>query len=171
MELLKIAERTLRYFVAFFIFIYGAAKPFQFGYHKELPNTPVNELSGMELMWCFFGYSDVLPIIIGILQVVGAFLLLFPRSKILGILILIPIMANIVLFDIFYQVLWGATVNAIVFLIILISLLFFERQRMSKVIQIITAKTTKDPKAIQLFFISALLAAIMFFAYTYIIQH
>jgi len=166
----KILERTLRYFVAFFIFIYGAAKPLQFTDNNGLPDKLVSELTGMELMWSFFGYTHTLPIIIGVLQVIGTLLLLSQRTKILGILLLIPIMANIVLFDIFYEVLWGATLNAIVFLVILHILLFFERQKLLKVLNIITAKPSKDPKAVSLFFISATLAATFFFVYTYALQ-
>ncbi|MDY8136333.1 DoxX family protein [Aquimarina sp. 2201CG5-10] len=171
MTIRAIFESTIRYFVAFFIFVYGAAKPLQFGSGGNLPDTPVNELTGMELMWAFFGYSTGLPIIIGILQVTGALLLLFPRTKIMGILLLLPIMSNIVLFDIFYGVQQGATINAILFLIILIVLLFLEKQKLLEVFRIITAKKDKNPKAIPLFFLSATLAAISFFVYTYLIQH
>ncbi|MBQ4822559.1 hypothetical protein [Aquimarina sp. MMG016] len=165
-----IFERTIRYFVAFFIFIYGAAKPLQFGTKENLPDIPVSEMTGMELMWSFFGYSTELPIIIGILQVSGSLLLLFSRTKIIGILLLLPIMANIVLFDLFYQVHRGATINAIVFLVILIGLLFFEKQKLLQVFKIITSKEKKNPKAIQLFFICATLAATLFFIYTLILQ-
>jgi len=164
----KILERTLRYFVAFFIFVYGAAKPLQFGNKNDFPDKLVSDLSGMELMWSFFGYTQILPIIIGILQVVGALLLLPQRTKIIGTLLLIPIMSNIVLFDIFYQVKTGATINAIVFLAILLILLFFERKKIIQVFKIITIKTEKDPKRILLFIISSTSAALLFFMYTYL---
>ncbi|MDH7446622.1 DoxX family protein [Aquimarina sp. 2201CG14-23] len=164
----KILERTLRYFVAFFIFVYGAAKPFQFGNRSDLPNTPVNELSGMELMWSFFGYSQTLPIIIGVLQVLGALLLLSQRTKIIGTLLLIPIMVNIVLFDVFYQVKTGATVNAIIFLMILLILLFFERNKMIQLFKILLSPSEKNPKRVPLFITSAVLAATLFFVYTYL---
>lgn len=164
----NIIERTLRYFVAFFIFVYGAAKPLQFQNNNGFPDKLVSELTGMELMWSFFGYTQTLPIIIGLLQVTGAIFLLFYRTKIIGILLLIPIMTNIVLFDIFYEVKTGATVNAIVFLVILFVLLIFEKNRISKVIQIISSKKEKDPKRIPLFMISAVFAATLFFVYTYL---
>ncbi|MBW1296133.1 hypothetical protein [Aquimarina litoralis] len=164
----KIIERTLRYFVAFFIFVYGAAKPLQFRNNNGFPNKLVSELSGMELMWSFFGYTQTLPIIIGALQVTGALFLLFHRTKIIGTLLLIPIMLNIVLFDIFYQVKTGATVNAIVFLAILFILLFFEKDRMLSALKIINQKKEKDPKRILLFTICAILAAMLFFIYTYL---
>jgi len=165
----KILERTLRYFVSFFIFVYGAAKPLQFGNNNNFPDKLVNELSGMELMWSFFGYSKGLPIIIGALQVIGALLLLSQRTKIIGTLLLIPIMTNIVLFDIFYQVHTGATINAIVFLFILIILLLFEKHKVIQAFKTITTQTEKDPKRIPLFIISALLAATLFFLYTYVL--
>jgi len=167
MTLQNILERTLRYFVSFFIFVYGAAKPLQFGNNNNFSDKLVSELNGMELMWAFFGYSKGLPIIIGVLQVIGAFLLLSQRTKIIGALLLLPIMANIVLFDIFYQVHTGATINAIVFLFILIVLLFFEKNKVIQAFKVITAKTEKDPKRILLFSISAVLAAALFFTYTY----
>ncbi|SEK33619.1 DoxX-like family protein [Aquimarina amphilecti] len=164
----KIIERTLRYFVAFFIFVYGAAKPLQFSNNNGFPDKLVSELTGMELMWSFFGYTQTIPIIIGILQVTGALLLLSQRTKIIGALLLLPIMTNIVLFDIFYQVNTGATINAIVFLIILIVLLFFEQNKMTQIFKILTLKKTKDPKKNLLFVTSATLAAMLFFAYTFL---
>ncbi|WP_108804504.1 DoxX family protein [Aquimarina sp. Aq107] len=164
----KITERTLRYFVAFFIFVYGAAKPLQFKNDNGFPDKLVNELTGMELMWSFFGYTQAIPIIIGILQVTGALLLLSKRTKIIGTLLLLPIMTNIVLFDIFYDVNTGATMNAIVFLVILIILLFFERKKMIKIFKMITLKTPKDDNRIPLFVISAILASLLFFGYTYL---
>ncbi|WP_299181003.1 DoxX family protein [uncultured Aquimarina sp.] len=164
----KITERTLRYFVTFFIFVYGAAKPLQFKNDNGFPDKLVNELTGMELMWSFFGYTQAIPIIIGILQVTGALLLLSKRTKIIGTLLLLPIMTNIVLFDIFYDVNTGATMNAIVFLVILIILLFFERKKMIKIFKMITLKTPKDDNRIPLFVISAILASLLFFGYTYL---
>ncbi|MFD2562036.1 hypothetical protein [Aquimarina rubra] len=164
----KILERTLRYFVAFFIFVYGAAKPLQFGNKNGFPDKLVSELTGMELMWSFFGYTKTLPIIIGIIQVSGALLLLSQRTKIIGALLLIPVMINIVLFDVFYQVKTGATVNAIVFLSVLLILLIFEHRKMIQVFKIMTTKTKKDPNRIILFIISALLASTLFFVYTYL---
>ncbi|WP_405206289.1 hypothetical protein [Aquimarina sp. LLG6339-5] len=164
----KIAERTLRYFVAFFVFVYGAAKPLQFKNNNGFPDKLVSELTGMELMWSFFGYTQVIPIIIGILQVIGALLLLSKRTKIIGILLLLPIMTNIVLFDIFYQVNTGATINAIVFLVILIILLFFERKKMIEIFKTMTLQTPKDNHKTPLFIISAVLAALLFFGYTYL---
>ncbi|WP_299439374.1 hypothetical protein [uncultured Aquimarina sp.] len=164
----KIIERTLRYFVAFFIFVYGAAKPLQFGNKNDFPDKLVSELSGMELMWSFFGYTQTLPIIIGILQVTGALLLLSQRAKIIGILLLIPIMTNIVLFDVFYQVKTGATMNAIIFLAILLILLFFERKIIIQTFKIITIKKEKDPKRTLLFIVSTVSAVLLFFIYTYL---
>ena len=116
-------ELSLRLFAAVFLMIYGLAKPWQFGDAFSSNATPVNELNGMSLMWAFFAYSKVLPIIIGCLECAGAVLLAFNRTKLWGALLLLPVLTNIVLFDLFYGVAILATVNAIFYLAIVIFVL------------------------------------------------
>ncbi|MDN3692134.1 hypothetical protein QWZ06_07605 [Chryseobacterium tructae] len=71
---------TAIFIVSISMLIYGLSKPFQFA---SVENTQVmNKLSGQQLMWAFYGYSKLYPIIIGFFEVTGALLILFNRTRI-----------------------------------------------------------------------------------------
>lgn len=115
----------VRYWLALQITTYGVAKIFglQFG-HSYLRNDKlVSELSGFDLTWNYFGYSYALTLIIGLLQIGGSILLVFRRTYLLGIVVLLPVMINIMLIDIFYGIPFGATLNAVLFTLGLLYLL------------------------------------------------
>ena len=126
----RIFEKSLRLFAATFIFIYGVVKPWQFENAFASTNTAVNELDGMSLMWAFFGYSVTVPVVIGIFECVGATLLIFDKTKLLGAIILLPILGNIVLFDLVYKVVPFATMNGIIYLAIILFVCFEQRQKL-----------------------------------------
>lgn len=48
------------------------------------------------------GYSFAYILFIGVMQIVGAWMLLWERTKLLGVAILMPILVNIVVFDIIF---------------------------------------------------------------------
>jgi hypothetical protein len=107
----------LRYWIAFEVMRYGLAKIFQtqFPVVYSRNDSIVGHLNGFDLTWSYFGHSYVLAVIIGSLQIVGAVLLLFRRTTTLGIFILLPILFNIVLIDIFFDIAWGALMNSVAF--------------------------------------------------------
>lgn len=61
--------------------------------------------------------------ILGLIQISGAVLLLFRRTTLLGALILLPVMTNIILINIFYEISAGAFVNSLIFTIGLVFLI------------------------------------------------
>lgn len=140
----KIYEKSLRLFVAPFIFMYGLAKPWQFENAFAGTATPVNELDGMSLMWSFFGYSLIVPVVIGIFECVGAALLLFDRTKLFGSLLLLPVLANVVLFDLVYGVVPFATMNGIIYLAVVLFVCGEQRERLSEAFRILLCPTTLD---------------------------
>jgi hypothetical protein len=107
----------IRYWLALQITTYGVAKIFglQFGHSYLRDDNLVSSLSGFDLTWKYFGYSYALTLIIGLLQIGGSVLLVFRRTYLLGIVILLPVMINIMLIDIFYGIPFAATLNAILF--------------------------------------------------------
>ncbi len=125
----KIYEKSLRLFVAPFIFIYGVAKPWQFQDAFSGTNTPINEVDGMTLMWAFFSYSLTVPVVVGVFECVGAVLLIFDKTKLLGCLLLLPVLANVVLFDLVYGVVPFATINGIIYLSVMLFVCFEERRK------------------------------------------
>ncbi len=132
-------DLLFRWYVCSYISVYGTAKLFgaQFGLTDELMQTPVGELTSFQLTWAFFGHSYIYGCIIGSAQVIGGLLLLHPRSKLIGVAILLPILSNIIMVDVFYEVNQGALINAIVYLCMLLFILFYEREKVQAILQII----------------------------------
>jgi len=107
---------VIRYSVAYTIATYGFAKILktQFAFLYSRNDTPVGSLSGFELTWNYFGYSYKLALILAALQIGGAALLLFRRTTLLGICVLIPVMLNIVLINVFYSIAVGAFLVSVI---------------------------------------------------------
>jgi hypothetical protein len=119
----------LRYWLAFSISIYGFGKIFrtQFSPSFTRSDTPVGQLNGFELTWNYFGHSYLFAVLIASLQIGGSALLLFRRTTLLGAAILLPVMTNILLINIFYHIAAGAFLNSVLFTLGLIYLLYLRR--------------------------------------------
>jgi hypothetical protein len=79
-------------------------------------DEPFSSFSGENLTWAFFHHSFAFFFVIGMIQIVGACLLLFRRTRLLGAIFLLPVMLNIVLLNIFYGFEVGDTVHALILL-------------------------------------------------------
>jgi len=86
--------------------MYGISKlaHLQFNLSSQLASRPAGSLTGYELTWFYYGYSRVYASILGITQVAGAALLLFRRTTLTAAIILLPVMANILLINMFILV-------------------------------------------------------------------
>ncbi len=62
--------------------------------------------------------------IIGVFQILGSFLLLFNRTKLAGVFVLLPVVLNIVLLNACYHFDWGESIQALELLLALLYLLF-----------------------------------------------
>lgn len=115
----------IRYFIAYEVSIYGFAKILktQFVIPASMADTPVGSLSGFYLTWNYFGYSHTFAVILGLCQIVGGVLLLFRRTCLLGVFILMPVMVNVVFINIFYSIATGAFINSLIITFALIYLL------------------------------------------------
>lgn len=141
----EIMEWALVFATALSMFAYGIGKYWQFGIGREMDiQKTVSELSGMELMWAFYGYSDAYPIILGLLEILGAFLLLIPRTRLIGILLLSTILVNIIIQDIIYGVLWGALFSACVYQGMLLFICWFRKDQISRAFAALTQIPTAD---------------------------
>ena len=96
----------LRYICAFLLYMYGASKlaHVQLNLPAEIARRPIGSLNGYFLTWFYYGYSRIYTSILGLTQLTGATLLLFRKSALLGAALMAPVMANIVLINIFYLV-------------------------------------------------------------------
>jgi hypothetical protein len=95
-----------RYFIAFMMFAYSAAKLFgtQFTAEPYQLDVPVGQLRGFELAWIFFGYSHPYGWVIAFSQIAAGALLLFRPTLRLGLLLFLAIMGNILMLNFFYGI-------------------------------------------------------------------
>jgi hypothetical protein len=118
----------IRYWMAVEIFNYGFAKilgtQFDLSYFRS--DSVWNSLSGPDLTWNYFSYSYAMSVIIAGIQIAGSALLLFRRTAVFGVILLLPVMVNIVLIDIFYSFPGGALMNAVLFTLGLFYLLLLQ---------------------------------------------
>ncbi len=132
-----ILETGISWVVVLMMSVYGIAKIQQFDSVLN-PNTPLVELSGMELMWTFYDYSLPFALIIGAFEIIGAILIFFKRTRLIGCLLTSTILINIILQDFFYGVNVGALFNAISYQIIILIILWLNRNILKKTYKTIT---------------------------------
>ena len=91
----------------------------QFYIRDELPehlsSQPINDVNTFDLAWTFMGHSQAYILFIGVSQIIGAWLLLRNRIKLLVVAILISIMVNIIAFEIIFLDAFGALVSATIY--------------------------------------------------------
>ncbi|MEL6721346.1 MAG: hypothetical protein AAFP82_21785, partial [Bacteroidota bacterium] len=143
-------ELAARIYVWITLSIYGSGKIMGGQFYRagqlpeEIAQLPLAEIKDFDLAWTFFGYSTLYIFFIGISQLIGALLLLFERTKLLGIAILIPILLNIIIVDIAFKISWGATTSAIMYLLALIYVLYCNKERVIGAFQKLTQKRITD---------------------------
>lgn len=127
-------QGLIRYGVAFDLAEFGWAKIF----HRQLI-MPLSKLdlvyksfSPPDLFWAFFSHSYLFGCIIASLQIGGAMLLLFHRTRLVGVFILLPILANIILMDIFYEIGYSVVVHTCIMMAGILYFLFIEFNRLKQ---------------------------------------
>ncbi|MHA7058390.1 hypothetical protein ACWGOQ_0014295 [Aquimarina sp. M1] len=127
-------ELAARWHVFALLSIYGSGKLLggQFyrrgGLPENIANIPLSQVGGYDLAWTFMGYSYAYILFIGISQLVGAFLLLFNKTKLIGVAVLIPILVNIIVFDAVFFETYGALASAILYFLLLLWILYFNKE-------------------------------------------
>jgi hypothetical protein len=128
-----IIELVLRQCVFIILNIYAISKIFggQFYMNGNLPaeiaRTTLGEVSSFSLAWTFMGHSYPYILFVGFTQLLGAWLLLWNKTKLLAVFILLPIMVNIILFDLIFLDIYPALANAIIVFLMLLSLLLLNK--------------------------------------------
>lgn len=168
-------ENGAAWSVALSLFVYGAIKPMQFGSTPEILAKPIGELTGMQLMWAFYGYSMPFAVVVGILEVIAAVLLMFPRVRLLGCLLASVILTNIVLQDIFYGVNQGALIAAIIYQALVLLVMWLRRAQLAEALAaLIRPKAPAENKG-RIFFLLQIAAAFIVFvlakAIEYVVTH
>jgi hypothetical protein len=153
---LEIIENAISWIVVFAMLIYGLAKVIQFEGAAQLDKT-VSELTGMELMWAFYGYSKPFAITLGIFEVIGGLLIFFKRTRLIGCLFTSTILVNVILQDIYFGVNFGALKAAIFYQVLILLVLWMNRQTLIRSLKILLAsKFTREPR--NKFFVKILIA-------------
>jgi len=124
-----------RFIASFLILIYGFAKlnGSQFTILASELDKPMREVSGFWLTWYYFGYSPAYGNFIGLVQITGGILLMFRRTTLLGSCILLPVITNIILVDIFYSIDLGALLVALIIEAALIIILTLHKEELLEV--------------------------------------
>ena len=112
-------QGIIRSWLALSISTYGFAKILktQFQTADYRLDMPLSSFDGMSLTWYYFGCSYPLAVIIALFQIGGSIFLLYRRTTFPGAMILLPVMFNIVLINIFYKITTGALFNSVVYLL------------------------------------------------------
>jgi len=140
-------DLAARLHVFFMLNIYGWGKMLggQFYRRGHLPEEvallTLGEAGPFELAWTFMGFSQAYILFIGISQIIGAWLLLWERTKLLGVAILLPILVNIVVFDIIFLDRAGALASASMYTLLLLVVLFCNKERIQRILRVMTERT------------------------------
>lgn len=123
---------SIRYCIAFNIAAFGWKKFYglQFIVPTEISNMPMNRQTGEWLTWFYFGYSHTFGIIIAVIQIVGAYLLLFRETLLIGAIILFSLLFNLTLINIFYQMNAGALLQSVLLTIGVLFLILLDYDRL-----------------------------------------
>lgn len=127
-EVLNLIEWIAIYIVSLYMIGYGAGKALQFGELSDY-TLPINRMKPMDIMWAFYSYSKPFAIAIGIFEIIGALLLVIPKTRILGGLFLTFILMNIILQDIAFDVHKGALANAIMYQVLILGIFYRHRAK------------------------------------------
>lgn len=157
---LDIFENAISWIVVFAMFIYGVGKVVQFKGAAAIDKT-VAELSGMELMWAFYGYSQAFAITLGIFEIVGGTLIFFKKTRLIGCLFTSAILVNVIFQDIYFGVHLGALKAAILYQILILIILWLNKDKVLKSIQLLLLPRNIDSTKTK-FFLKLLIAFILF---------
>lgn len=125
-----VIQLIIRCFLSYIMFTYGISKLFgnQFFSLQHTLDTPLGQLSGIELTWRFFGYSASYGAFIASAQIIGAILLWFKRTTTFATIILLPVISNIVFVNYSHHI--PVKEDAIIYLLMCIYLLLADYDRL-----------------------------------------
>lgn len=98
-KLLGVTRIIVCYYIAFILLKYGFDKVFKAQFYLPEPNilyTPFGQLTKDTLYWSTLGTSHFYSVAMGLIEVSAAVLILFKRTRVLGLLLALAIFVNIV---------------------------------------------------------------------------
>lgn len=163
-------QEVICYLTAFNIACFGWKKLFglQFIVPPAVASQPMNQQSGEWLTWYYFGYSPTFGLVLALIQLVGAGLLLFRVTRLLGAILLLALLLNLVLTTICYHLNAGAVVQAVIATIGVVFIASLHYARLLAIfLPVAELKASFSARALpgKLVRISAILLSLLFTAY------
>lgn len=140
---IEILENAFSYIVIFAMFAYGAGKIVQFKNAVNITKT-LADMTGMELMWAFYGHSFAYVVTVGILEITGGILMLIKKTRIIGCLFVSAILINIILQDIFFGVNLGALKAVIIYQSLILIILWINKEKLIHSIKLLYSSNKVD---------------------------
>lgn len=106
-RVLYVFRGIVSYYLAFQLLKYGFNKIFKYQFYLPEPNilfTNMGDVSRDLLYWSVMGASHSYSVFTGILEVIPAILLFFRRTRLLGALIAVGVLANVVMINISFDI-------------------------------------------------------------------
>jgi|GEM_PF-5044162 len=127
-------ELACRYYLCAVLIRYGWAKILNpFHGSGQLPEYLAGHTTGqpadLELAWLFSGHVYLYIFSMGLMQVTGALLLLFNRTKLIGMAILLLVLLNMLVVEDCFGTSLGALFSACLYLCLLLALIFMNREQ------------------------------------------
>ncbi|UKN00957.1 hypothetical protein K6119_14575 [Paracrocinitomix mangrovi] len=126
-EFLSLVRIIIVYYLASRLMVYGFDKIFKTQFYLPEPNIAYTPFGLMEkdiLFWSVMGTSKLYCIATGVIEVIAASLLLFKKTRVLGLLISVGILTHVLLINLGFDI----SVKLYSFLLLFISLLALSPQ-------------------------------------------
>jgi len=118
-------------FIMIFIYAYIKIAYKQFEVNYSAMDTPLKDVSDLDLLWYFIGRSNVQSFLYGLAEFIPCILLLFRRTTFLGAVLLLPALFGVVLVNVFNDIEYHTLVFGIMFLLFDIGILLFYRKEIA----------------------------------------
>lgn len=147
----RVIDLAARWYVFIFLNIYGVGKIAGGQFYRpgrlpeDLAMTPLRDVGAFDLAWTFMGRSFAYILFIGLGEVVGAWLLLWERTKLIGVAVLLPIMVNILVFDVIFLDEYGALASATIYTLLLFVVAAINKERVSQAIRALMPRIRPTP--------------------------
>ncbi len=157
------AVRVARWPAAVLMIAYGFAKltGSQFTVLDSELSKPMGEVSGFWLTWYYFG-SSIYGTVIALVEIGGGLLLAWPRTALIGALVLLPVVGNIILMDVLFGI--GALLASVTILICLLIVVWPHPQRLAEAV-LLDFEPSRRAVAVRGAVVAAVLAGAWGFTY------
>jgi hypothetical protein len=151
----RVIELAARWYVFIFLNVYGLGKIAGGQFYRQgrlpagLAQTPLGQVTAFDLAWTFMGYSFAYILFIGLAEVLGAWLLLWERTKLLGVAVLLPIMVNILVFDVIFLDKYGALASATIYTLLLLVIVVCNKEQVRQGIRALAPESKAGQRPFQ----------------------